>query len=55
LPAIDPADIKARSAACGLSAEQTFAAEAATGRNAIVVIEGAVGSGKTKPDGRRSV
>jgi conjugative relaxase-like TrwC/TraI family protein len=44
---IDPADIKARSAAHGLSAEQTFAAEAATGPNAIVVIEGAPGSGKT--------
>ena len=45
---IDPADIKARSAAGGLSAEQTFAAEAATGPNAIVVIEGAPGSGKTR-------
>jgi conjugative relaxase-like TrwC/TraI family protein len=44
---IDPAHIKARSAAHGLSAEQTFAAEAATGPNAIVVIEGAPGSGKT--------
>lgn len=44
---IDPADIKARSAAHGLSAEQAFAAEAATGPNAIVVIEGAPGSGKT--------
>lgn len=44
---IDPADIKARSAAHGLSAEQTFAAEVATGPNAIVVIEGAPGSGKT--------
>lgn len=44
---IDPADIKARSVAQGLSAEQTFAAEAATGANAIVVIEGAPGSGKT--------
>lgn len=44
---IDPSDIKARSAAHGLSAEQTFAAEAATGPNAIVVIEGAPGSGKT--------
>jgi ATP-dependent exoDNAse (exonuclease V) alpha subunit len=32
-------------AAC---AEQTFAAEAAAGRNAVVVIEGAPGSGKTK-------
>jgi len=30
LPAFDPADIKAGSAAYGLSAEQTFAAEAAT-------------------------
>lgn len=45
---IGPSDIKARSAAGGLSAEQTFAAEAATGPNAIVVIEGAPGSGKTK-------
>ena len=44
---IDPADIKARSAAHGLSAEQAFATEAATGPNAIVVIEGAPGSGKT--------
>lgn len=44
---IDPADIKARSAAHGLSTEQTFAAEAATGPNAIVVVEGAPGSGKT--------
>ncbi len=44
---IDPADIEARSVAHGLSAEQTFAAEAATGPNAIVVIEGAPGSGKT--------
>ena len=44
---IDPSDIKTRSAAHGLSAEQTFAAEAATGPNAIVVIEGAPGSGKT--------
>jgi conjugative relaxase-like TrwC/TraI family protein len=44
---IDPADIKARSAAHGLSAEQTFAAEAATGPNTIVVVEGAPGSGKT--------
>ncbi|MFO1108405.1 MAG: MobF family relaxase [Bradyrhizobium sp.] len=44
---IDPADIKARSAAHGLSTEQAFATEAATGPNAIVVIEGAPGSGKT--------
>jgi conjugative relaxase-like TrwC/TraI family protein len=44
---IDPSDIKARCVARGLSAEQTFAAEAATGPNAIVVIEGAPGSGKT--------
>lgn len=44
---IDPAQIGTRSAAHGLSAEQTFAAEAATGPNAIVVIEGAPGSGKT--------
>ncbi len=44
---IDPADIMARSAAHGLSAEQTFAAEAATGPNTIVVVEGAPGSGKT--------
>jgi hypothetical protein len=44
---IDPADIKARSAAHRLSAEQTFAAEAATGPNTIVVVEGAPGSGKT--------
>ncbi|MCB1394377.1 MobF family relaxase [Nitrobacter sp.] len=44
---IDPTDIKARSVTHGLSAEQTFAAEAATGPNAIVVIEGAPGSGKT--------
>jgi conjugative relaxase-like TrwC/TraI family protein len=44
---IDPADIKARSAAHRLSAEQAFAAETATGPNAIVVIEGAPGSGKS--------
>jgi hypothetical protein len=35
---IDPSDIKARCVARGLSAEQTFAAEAATGPSAIVVI-----------------
>jgi len=44
---IDPADIKARSAAYGLSTEQTFTAEAATRPTAITVIEGAPGSGKT--------
>jgi hypothetical protein len=51
---IDPADIKARSAAHGLSAEQAFAAAAATGPNAIVVIEGAPGSGKTTTRRRSS-
>jgi AAA domain len=40
-------DIRARCAAYGLSAEQSFAAESATGASAIVVIEGAPGSGKT--------
>ena len=45
--AIDRADVRARCAAHGLHAEQVLAAEAATGPNAIVVIEGAPGSGKT--------
>ena len=46
-PPIDRAEIRARCTAHGLSTEQTFAAEAATGPSAIVVIEGAPGSGKT--------
>jgi len=44
---VDRADIRARCSAHGLSTEQTFAAEVATGPSAIVVIEGAPGSGKT--------
>jgi len=45
--AVDRADVRARCAAHGLHAEQAQAAEAATGPQAVAVIEGSPGSGKT--------